>query len=404
MGGQRPTGGARISPVFPVYLPLLQATGSVKRSNVEIETALQAIDRETLNPPVRKALDSETATVTDWQVTPLPAERRNVFRFTGNARTADKKVAWSLVLKVVGRERTSGRREAQANASGLLCDLPGGLAAARCFGVEAHGDTFRIWQEEVMDEVDRPWPLARYSLAARHLGQLNGAYLVGHPLPTGPWVLREWIRSEVAEEEALDVARPPRLPDHPLSRRAFPGRSVDDLLRFWADRELFLAALDRLPKTFGHLDAAPSNVFVRRGSSGPAQTVAIDWSHAGIAEIGHDIAPLVFYSLLDDRWDPAQTEALDERVFAGYVSGLQEAGWSGDPSAARFGVAASLALRYGLSCLRRPLSYGLDKSGQTWVEQVRGRPIEEVLDRFAAVHRFVLGRADEARRLLAVIH
>lgn len=369
-----------------------------------METALQAIDRETLNPLVRKALDSETVMVTDWQVEPLPAERRNVFRFTGHAHTAGKPVAWSLVLKVVGRQRTSGRREAQANASGLLRDLPGGLAAARCFGVEAYGDTFRIWQEAVVDEVGQPWPLDRYSLAARHLGQLNGAYLVGHPLPTGPWVLHEWIRSEVAEEEALAVARPPRLPDHPLSRRAFPGRSVDDLLRFWQDRELFLAALDRLPKTFGHLDAAPSNVFARRGPSGREQTVAIDWSHAGIAEIGHDIAPLVFFSLLDDRFDPAQAEALDERVFAGYVRGLQAAGWQGDPSTARFGYAASLALRYGLSCLRRPLSYGLDKSGQTWVDRVRGRPIGQVLDRFAAVHRFLLDRADEARELLPVIH
>lgn len=375
---------------------------------MDIETALQAIDRETLNPFVRKTLDSETATVTDWQVAPLPAERRNVFRFTGHARTAGKPVAWSLVLKVVGRERVSGKREAQANASGLLHDLPGGLAAARCFGVEAHGDTFRIWQEEVVDEVGQPWPLDRYGLAARHLGQLNGAYLVGRPLPTGPWVLHEWIRSEVAEGEALDVARPPRLPDHPLSRRAFPGRSVDELLRFWADRELLLAALDRLPKTFGHLDANESNVFARHDPSGQAQTVAIDWSHVGVAEVGNDIAPLVFCSLLDDRLDPARVvdwaEALDKHVFAGYVRGLQEAGWQSDPEVARFGYAASLALRYGPSCLRRPLSYGLDKGRQAWVEQVRGRPIEEVLDRFAAVHCFLLDRADEARRLLAVIH
>ena len=375
---------------------------------MDIEAGLQAIDRETLSPPVRKALDSETATVTDWQVAPLPAERRNVFRFTGHACTAGKPVAWSLVLKVVGRERTSGRREAQANASGLLHDLPGGLAAARCYGVEAHGDTFRIWQEEVVDDVGQPWPLDRYGLAARHLGQFNGAYLVGRPLPTELWVLREWIRSEVAEEEeALDVARLQRLPDHPLSRRAFPGQSVEDLLRFWEDRELFLAALDRLPKAFGHLDVNESNVFARHDPSGQAQTVAIDWSHVGVTEVGNNIAPLVFCSLLDDRLDPARVadwaEALDRHVFAGYVRGLQEAGWQGAPQAARFAYAASLALRYGPTCLRRPLSYGLDKSGQRWVEQVRGRPVGEVLDRFAAVHRFVLDRADEARRLLAVV-
>ena len=257
--------------------------------------------------------------------------------------------------------------------------------------------------------IGQPWPLDRYGLAARHLGQFNGAYLVGRPLPTELWVLCEWIRSEVAEEEeALDVARLQRLPDHPLSRRAFPGRSVEDLLRFWEDRELFLAALDRLPKAFGHLDVNESNVFARHDPSGQAQTVAIDWSHVGVTEVGNNIAPLVFCSLLDDRLDPARVadwaEALDKHVFAGYVRGLQEAGWQGDPKAARFTYAASLALRYGPSCLRRPLSYGLDKGRQAWVEQVRGRPIGEVLDRFAAVHRFVLDRADEARRLLAVIH
>ena len=381
---------------------MLTATWMMARSTVDIEAGLQAIDRETLNPLVRKALDRETVEVTDWQVAPLPAERRNVFRFTGHACTAGKTVAWSLVLKVVRRERTSGRREAQANASGLLRDLPGGLASARCFAVEAHGNTFRIWQEEVVDEVGQPWPLRRYGLAARHLGQLNGAYLVGRPHPTEPWVLREWFRSYVADDPP-DTTRLRHLPDHPLSRRAFPGRSVDDLLRFWEDREVFLAALDQLPKTFGHLDAAPSNVFARRDPFGQAQTVAIDWSHVGIAGIGHDIAPLVFFSLLDDRSDPAQAEELDTRVFAGYVSGLQAAGWQGDPRTARFGYAASLALRYGPSCIRSPLSYGLDESGQTWMEQVRGRPVEEVLDHFAAVHRFLLDRADEARELLAVI-
>ena len=91
-------------------------------------------------------------------------------------------------------------------------------------------------------------------------------------------------------------------------------------------------------------------------------------------------------------------------MFAGYVRGLQAAGWQGAPRTARFGYAASLALRYGPSCIRRPLRYCLDESGETWVEQVRGRPIGEVLDRFAAVHRFLLDRADEARELLVVIH
>ena len=130
------------------------------------------------------------------------------------------------------------------------------------------------------------------------------------------------------------------------------------------------------------------------------QTVAIDWSYAGVEEIGHEIAPLVFFSLSWSRVDIAEADELDQRVFAGYVSGLQEAGWQGDPRTVRLGYAASLALRYGSLCTRMPLRYSLDESGQTWVEQVGGRRTGEVLDHFAAVHRFLLDRADEARGLL----
>ena len=368
-----------------------------------IETALQAIDRETLNPPVRKALDGETARVTDWQMAPLPAERRNVFRFTGNARTAGKPVAWSLVLKVVGRERTSGRREAQANASGLLHDLPGGLAAARCYGVEAHGDTFRIWQEEVVDEIGQPWSLDRYSLAARHLGQLNGAYLVGRPLPTEPWLSIGWLREVVSGYTPL-IAQLRSLLDHPRLPCAFPGSSADELLRLWENREVLLEALDQLPKTFSHLDAAPSNLFARRDANGAEQTVVIDWQGAGVAELGHELAPLVFFVLDWARVDRTEAGELDECAFAGYLRGLQDAGWQGDPRTVRFGYAASLALRFGLRFIGRMLRFVLDERQHSWTGPAGEMTTEELMGHSAGVQRFLLDRADEARRLLAVIH
>ena len=370
---------------------------------MDIETELQAIDRETLNPLVRKALDSETVAVTDWQVTPLPAESRNVFRFTGHACTAGTTVAWSLVLKVVRRQRTSGTREAQANAARLLRDLPGGLAAARCFGVEAHGDTFRIWQEEVMDEVGRPWPLRRYGLAARHLGQLNGAYLVGRPLPTEPWFSRGWLREVVAGYAPL-IAQLRSLLDHPRLPHAFPGSSADDLLRLWENREVLLGALDRLPKTFGHLDAAPSNLFARRDANGEEQTVMIDWQGAGVAELGHELAPLVFFVLDWARVDRTEAGELDECAFDGYLRGLQDAGWQGDPRTVRLGYAASLALRFGLRSIGRMLRFVLDERQHSWTGPTGEMTTEELTDHSARVQRFLLGRANEARELLDVIH
>ena len=368
---------------------------------MDTEARLQAIDRATLTPLVRQSLGSDTVEVTDWRYQALPAERRNVFRVAGNGCGDGETVTWSLVVKVVGR-RPWETREARSYQSGLLADLPVGIVAPRCFGVEEHGGKFWIWLEEVTDEIGEPWPLDRYGLAARHLGQFTGAYLAGRSLPNEPWLSRGWLRDEVGGY-ALDTAQLRNLPDHPLLRRAFPDRSVDDLLRLWEERGMFLDALDQLPKTFGHLDTAPSNVFARRDANGREQTVAIDWSCSGAAEIGHEIAPLVFFSLLGSRVDIAEAKELDERVFAGYVSGLQEAGWQDDPCLVRFGYAASLALRYGPLCGRRLLRYGLDESGQTWVEQVGGRPTGEVLDHFAAVHRFLLDRADEARQLLDVV-
>ena len=368
---------------------------------MDIEAGLQAIDRETLNPLVRKALDSETVEVTAWKIGPLTAEKRNVFRAAGQGRGKGETVTWSLVLKVVGRG-PDGTREARANASGLLSDLPTGIGTPRCFGVEEHECGFWIWLEDVVDEVGQPWPLDRYSLAARHLGQFNGAYLVSRSLPTEPWLSRGWLREVVASYAPL-IAQLRSLLDHPRLPHAFPGSSADDLLRLWENREVLLDALDQLPKTFGHLDAAPSNLFARRDANGAEQTVVIDWQGAGVAELGHELAPLVFFILDWARVDRTEAGELDECVFDGYLRGLQDAGWQGDPRTVRFGYAASLALRFGLRSIGRMLRYVLDERQHSWTGPAGEMTTEELMDHSARVQRFLLDRADEARELLAII-
>ncbi len=381
---------------------MLTAIWMTARSIVDIEAGLQAIDRETLNPLVRKFLNSEAVEVTDWKIGPLTAEKRNVFRAAGQGRSKGEAVTWSLVLKVVGHG-PDGTREARANASGRLSDLPTGIVAPRCFGVEEHKYGFWIWLEDVVDEVGQPWPLDRYSLAARHLGQFNGAYLVSRLLPTEPWLSRGWLREVVASCAAL-IAQLHSLLDHPRLPHAFPGSSADDLLRLWEDREVLLDALDQLPKTFGHLDAAPSNLFARRDANGAEQTVVIDWQGAGVAELGHELAPLIFFILDWARVDRTEDGELDECVFDGYLRGLRDAGWQGDPRTVRFGYAASLALRFGLRSIGRMLSFVLDEHQRSWTGPAGEMTTEELTEHSARVQRFLLDRADEARRLLAVIH
>jgi hypothetical protein len=105
---------------------------------------LQAVDQVTLTPLVRQALESASASLIDWQVAPFGGgASRSVYRFAGRAQDQGKIIPWSLVLKVMSTPSTEeepsawhyGRRELLAYQSGLLANLPGGLAAPRCFGI-----------------------------------------------------------------------------------------------------------------------------------------------------------------------------------------------------------------------------------------------------------------------------
>lgn len=130
-----------------------------------------------------------------------------------------------------------------------------------------------------------------------------------------------------------------------VPKSAFPRPVSDEILRLWASHDALLATLDQLPRTFCQLDAYRPNLFLRRGAKGADQTVAIDWVFAGIGAIGEEIANLLAASLIWFEYDAAAARSLDEAVFAGYLDGLREAGWQGDPRLVRLGYTAACALR-----------------------------------------------------------
>ena len=387
-----------------------EATGSVVRSTVDIETALQAIDRETLNPLVRKALDSETVAVTDWHYCPLYGGSYGdsaLYRWAGKAHdpAATERIPWSIILKIVSRraELDSGTREARAYQSGLLADLPGGMAAAHCLAVEERaGYLLWMWLEELTDYIGQPWPLSRYRLAARHLGRFNGAYLTGRPLPADPWLSRGFLRAWVTRR-ATSAAKLPGIREHPLVRRAFPPAVADGVMRLWRDMGPLFDALDQLPQTLCHLDANPANLFARRGADGQEQTVAIDWSCVGAAPLGVEIVSLVSSGLMRGMIELAAAQELDELVFADYLAGLCEAGWQGEPRVVRFGYTAASALRYLLAFAGGTISAALREHRHALEEQRHGRPIEEIMDREGEWRRFLLVLADEAWELLPAL-
>jgi hypothetical protein len=227
-------------------------------------SGLSGVDAATLVPMVRTLLDEPAAVVTEgWSCRPLgggASEGTGLYRVTGLARSGGATRPWALVCKVCAPANGTDPgawdyppREPLAYSSGLLAALPEGLTAPLCLAVAAQPDgTTRLWLEAVADAHPGPWPLDRYVMAARHLGRFNGAYLAGTPLPDQPWLSRGWLRDFV-EPSGPTVANLERLAGPcgpPLLQRLYPAPVVLELRRLWTERERFLTALDRLPRTF----------------------------------------------------------------------------------------------------------------------------------------------------------
>jgi hypothetical protein len=332
--------------------------------NKETLDQLTAADLQT---PVCRMLQVDAVHALTWTYELLKGrggdgrEGLGVYRFSGTAQTLLGERSWSMVLKITlpPTDETSthaGKREALAYQSGFLHNLPGSIVAPRCCQVIEHPDgQIWIWIEEIVDAIvaatGDQWPLERWGLAARHLGQLNGAYLVDEPLPDYAWLSRRWLRQYV-EKNSRAMAHLDENLSHPLMRRIHPPEIAQTLKQLWSSRLTWLDAIERLPQTFCHMDAFYRNLFAGRTADGTDVTVAVDWPYCGIGGIGEELAPLV--AMGQGRRDVSLKDlhALDGVVFAGYVDGLRDAGWRGDPDLARFGLVASAPLRYGFMSTR----------------------------------------------------
>jgi hypothetical protein len=328
----------------------------------DIERRVRAVNLAVLTPLVRRALRTDEVEVLDGSCQPIGGgfgESLGIYRFEGQARIPDGLVPWSLMLKALGTASTASqdpasldywKREALVYQSGLLDNLPGGLATPRCFGVvEQAGDELWIWLETIVDE-DLIWSLDRYGLAARHLGQFNGAYLAGRSLPHDAWLATEQRRQRLALAEP-GIRELRRLGSHPVFANAFPEDAPERVLRLWEEQEQLLAMLERLPRTLCHGDAARQNLFTRSAPDGRKQTVAIDWATLGSDAIGAEIATLFGVSPRFFAVDIAQIAALEAIIFTGYLDGLRDAGWQDDARLARFGYTATAALDCAVSYL-----------------------------------------------------
>ena len=371
--------------------------------------ALREIDDAALLGPLAAAFGSASVELLTWHLQPIHyafnQSTGGLYRLAGKARRAGATHDWSMILKVVhtsdgpfGGSNDPAhpnywKRELLMYESGMLEEIPG-IRAPRCFGVD-HVDrgTAWIWLEDIADHVGSSWPAHRYEGAARRLGEFNGAYLNGRPLPTEDHLSRQWLRGFV-DGLAPAFADMHEVRNHPLARRCWPEGQFQRVQLLWADRGTLLDALDQLPQTFCHLDAFPRNLLVQDGDE---EVVALDWSYAGIGAVGSELASMAAASVCFHDAEPDQLSRIDELVFNGYLQGLRAAGWQGPEGAVRLGATAAASLHYGLF----PMGvYLLDEDLRDHFERVFGHSAFDIADRWAQVCGFLLDQADEARDLL----
>lgn len=325
----------------------------------KVEARLQSLNPAALTAIVRQALQDGTAAVLDWSYQPLDGgfSGSAVYRIQGRAQTSHGTQPWSIILKVIspatGGQAPSDfdywKREALLYQSGLLADLPADLVAPRCFEIGEFPDqSCWLWLEDMGAVEDDDWPLAHYGIAARHLGQMNGAYLVGRALPQDEWLRLSDVRQRLALAEP-GIAELPQLRHHPLFAELLAGDRVERITHLWEERDRFLTVLDQLPQTFCHRDAFRRNLMARQSADSRVKTVALDWGAAGLGTLGEELVPLFAATLSFVAVEIEHIPAMEQLIFAGYLAGLRDAGWQGDERLVRLGFTALAALKAGVA-------------------------------------------------------
>jgi hypothetical protein len=223
------------------------------------------------------------------------------------------------------------RREAEVYGSAAV------RADLRDTGIDlpaAHVEDGRVlWLEDVAGRPGPEFTLADHERFATALGRWQAR----GPLEA-PWTSRGFLRDYSASKAApYELVNDDRAWDQPLVRDCWPPRLRTGWGRLLAERERLLATMERLPRTFAHLDVWVSNAIARPDG----RTVLVDWAFAGDGAIGEDPGNHIPDAAFDLFWPAERIAELDAAVTAAYLAGLREAGWAGDPAEVRLGIVAS---------------------------------------------------------------
>jgi len=373
---------------------------------------LARLDATVLTPVVRRALGRDDLTVATWDCQVVKAEAqmhgRLVCRVSGQARAdGHDDLPWSVFLKVPNAtsmhyapwHREPFHREVLLYESGLLGQLPGGIAAPRLLGLTRWADDEPwMWLQDVTALPGLQWPTERFAQVARQFGQMQGAFLAGRRFPDLPWLdTAAWLQEEFLAGAARAAIAWERLPKHPLTRPLYESDLGRRLTHLWDRRKTFLRALAAMPCSLCHGDFNYTNLFAPPGAGANQQTFVVDWQYAGWRQIGGDIAGLIAdCSVAPVRRKVAEPEVFLALVMPAWVEGLREAGWDADPDVPRFACLAWLAVPWTFNLLQG--LHGAVLSQPLTPETEAG--LEEKVGRYARNQQFLLALTDEAGRLL----
>jgi hypothetical protein len=295
------------------------------------------------------------------------------------------------------------KRELLVYRSGLFDTLPEGFGAPRCYQIDEWPNGYRIWMEDVRDDVGTLWPLEHYRHVARHFGRFNGMYLAGSPLPTWPWLLSGFLAARLEHCEWPTFAKhyPELRHTNALVQRGWSDDLVVAFDRIWHECQQFLYVLATLPQTLLHNDSGRKNLMARRRAGGEFETIAVDWAQPAIGAVGEDLACMVTQPVY---WlhgvHPDELEELDAIVFDAYVQGLADMGWQGDPALVRLGYTLSVVLRSGFGIFIFEWA-ARDEKTRRFMEHALGHPVEETIDAMRGLRSYIVRCAEEARQLIA---
>ncbi|ASN82359.1 phosphotransferase [Deinococcus ficus] len=360
---------------------------------------LERLQPQTLDPVVRQAARRPDLQVTDFTVALLSDQgvtsQDSLFLVRGHAQAGQSRQAWALVVKTFttpDEDADPGHllflaREVEAYRSGLLTSPSAGLRAPRAYAVtEQEGQTW-LWLEHVTESVGRRWTLDEYTRAARQLGEWHGSVLTRRPLPDTAWLLRDLVRQWSSMFGPGGGEAPHRVPS------AFTPALTERIQRTWEQRAFFLGVLGRLPQVFSHFDFHRRNLLMQAEA-----VVALDWAWCGLGPEGGDLVSLVGSTCMFGEWDVGQIGPLEAAVFAAYVAGLRQAGWSGDERLVRLGYAAWMPLHFGVTAPTL-VAFWTQEQRQARARQLFGAAPDELAARWTALCEWSLARADEARAL-----